>query len=165
MPVSYYSLMNNPGRQRCHFFLIVTDPVQVLNKYVLNEWRKRGFSLRKSRNCPVTRSAGVSPVYLPWLSTDAWKIAQGIEFVLENWVSLFAQDVLWKFFCDEVNKMLSRNTCEAKSSLGFHLPWTVCWATDFSLEYLGNGHFPSILTVVLALNFTVLNDAIQNLNA
>ena len=87
------------------------------------------------------------------------------EFVLENGVSLFAQDVLWKFFCDGVYKMLSWNIYGTKSSLGFHLPWTVHLATDFSLEDLDNGHFSLIFTPALPLNFLILNDAIQNLNA
>lgn len=38
-------------------------------------------------------------------------------------------------------------------------------ATDFSLTGLNNGHFPLIHIPAFPVNFIILNDAIQNLNA
>lgn len=38
-------------------------------------------------------------------------------------------------------------------------------ATDLSLKDLNNGHFPLIHIPAFRINFIILNDAIQNLNA
>lgn len=61
--------------------------------------------------------------------------------------------------------MLSCNICGMKVKPGCPLCLNCALATDFSLTGLNNGHFPLIHIPAFPVNFIILNDAIQNLNA
>ena len=122
----------------------------------MNE-KLHGFSARNSMKYPQWLDLlDISPGHFPWLY---WclKKRKVSGFVSENWVSLFAQNVLWQFFRDEVYKMLSWNIFETTVTPG--LPPYLNHSSSFGWWTLPLNPYSS------PPSFLILNEAIQNLYA